>query len=396
MSFKLLILGPGAPDRNTSGLGKAAHHIAEELSKKISLTLVEPSKIEELNVKQKVAETSNFSDLSVLKEMATVSIESQLSAYHYQEVTHSNTQEKIESHRLHQQLVEFSNELVLEGQEIDFDAIYAHDWITFKAALELKEKFAKPLLLHVHSLDVDRNFGQHGSWIFDLEQNAMQQADAVIAVSHYSKSVIIEQYGIAEDKIHVIYHGHHPETPIKVKSPFEEKIVLFVGRLAGQKGPMQFLEIAEKIAQEYPETRFVMSGDGELYKRLIEAGAGSAIASRFHITGHLDQDDLKKLYAIADVYCMPSFSEPFGLTALEAASAGVPMVLSDRCGAAEILPEATLVSPEDTDMFASKIVSILQNPKLSMHAVAVNQEQIKNLTWERSASKILAVLESII
>ena len=189
MNTKLLILGPGAPDRQTSGLGKAAMHLADELAKKIDLTLIEPQRVGELATQEVGHEGISFSDFSILKELATVSIESQLSAYHYQETTHASTMEKVESHRLHQQLVTFSKELVMEGQKIDFDVIYAHDWITFQAAIELKQKFSKPLLIHVHSLDFDRNFGQSASWIFDLEKKAMMEADAVIAVSQYSKKL---------------------------------------------------------------------------------------------------------------------------------------------------------------------------------------------------------------
>ncbi|MEO9806283.1 MAG: glycosyltransferase [Reichenbachiella sp.] len=396
MNLKLLIFGPGAPDRQTSGLGKAAMHLTDELAKHVDLTLIEPKQVETLATKKVDHETLSFSDFSILKELATVSIESQLSAYHYQEVTSANTMEKVESQRLYKQLTTFSEELVLAGKKTDFEVIYAHDWITFKAALELKQKFGKPLLLHVHSLDFDRNFGQSTSWIFDLEKKAMMEADAVIAVSQYSKKIMSTEYGIPEEKIHVVYHGHTHAKHLVSKSPFTEKIVLFVGRLSGQKGPMQFLDIAEKVHEKYPNTRFVMSGDGDLYKKLIEAGAASHIADRFHITGYLGHDDLQKLYGLADVYCMPSFSEPFGLTALEAADAGLPLVLSDKCGAAELLPEAALADPGNVIQFAEEIVAILQDPKKSKARTEAHKEIIKNLTWKRSASKILSVIESII
>lgn len=396
MNAKLLILGPGAPDRQTSGLGKAAMHLADELVKKIDLTLIEPQQVRELTTQEVSHEDISFSDFSILKELATVSIESQLSAYHYQETTHASTMEKVESHRLHEQLVAFSKELVMEGQKIDFDVIYAHDWITFQAAIELKQKFGKPLMVHVHSLDFDRNFGQGASWIFDLEKKAMMEADAVIAVSQYSKKIMIDAYGIPKNKIHVVYHGHAQHKQVASKSPFAEKLVLFVGRLSGQKGPMQFLDIAEKVYEQYPNSRFVMSGDGDLYKKLIEAGASSAIAGRFHITGYLEEDDLQKIYTIADVYCMPSFSEPFGLTALEAADAGLPLVLSDKCGAAELLPQAALADPGDVDQFAEEIVAILKDPVKSKTLAKANKKQIKDLTWQRSASEILSVVESIV
>ncbi|SMD33733.1 Glycosyltransferase involved in cell wall bisynthesis [Reichenbachiella faecimaris] len=395
MSVKLLMFGPGAPGRLTSGLGVATAKLAEELSKKTSLKIIEPKSFDQFG-KPKVNLESSFSDLSVLKELATVSIEAQLSAYDYHEVTQSHTMEKVESQKLHKQLTTYSDELVLEGEKIDYDVLYAHDWITFKAALELKERFGKPLLLHIHSLDFDRNFGQTKSWIFDLEQKTMQAADAIIAVSEYSKQVMISEYGISPDKIQVIYHGHTHTDPVKAKSPFAEKIVLFVGRLSGQKGPMQFLEIAEKVFEQNPDTRFVISGEGELYKKLIEAGAGSEIADRFHITGYLEHEELQKLYAIAHVYCMPSFSEPFGLAAVEAADAGVPLVLSDKCGAAELLPDAHQANPASTDDFADQIIAILGDENMSKLQVKSNREKIKKLSWEKSAAEVLSVVDKIL
>jgi len=396
MSVKLLMLGPGAPSQQTSGLGVATAKLAEELSKNISLKIIEPRQLDDLGQPKAAQEIVSFSDLNVLKELATVSIESQLSAYDYHEVTHAHTMEKVESQKLYKQLTTFSDELVLEGEKIEFEALYAHDWITFKAALELKERFGKPLLLHVHSLDYDRNFGQTKSWIFDLEKNAMEAAEAVIAVSEYSKQIMIDEYGIAPEKIHVVYHGHTHIKPVKAKSPFTEKIVLFVGRLSGQKGPMQFLEIAEKVYEQYPNSRFVMSGEGEFYKRLIEAGAGSSIAGRFHITGHLASDELQKIYAIADVYCMPSVSEPFGLTALEAADAGIPLVLSGKSGAAELLSEASLADPASTDDFAEKIVAILQDESQRKKQAKSNKEKVQKLSWEKSASEVLSISETIL
>lgn len=396
MSVRILMLGPGAPGRQTSGLGVATEKLANELSKKTSLKIIEPKQFDQLGKPKANQKTVEFSDLSVLQELATVSIEAQLSAYDYHEVTQSHTLEKVESQKLYKQLTTFSDELILEGEKVDYELLYAHDWITFKAALDLKERFGKKLIVHVHSLDFDRNFGQTKSWIFELEQKAMQAAEAVIAVSEYSKRVMVEEYGISPEKIHVIYHGHTATAPIKVKSPFSEKIILFVGRLSGQKGPMQFLEIAEKVFAQNPNTRFVISGEGELYKKLIEAGAGSAIAGRFHLTGYLETEELQKLYAIADVYCMPSFSEPFGLTALEAAEAGIPLVLSERCGAAELLPDASQASPTATDDFVDQIITLLQDDSKCKAQVMSNKKEIEKLSWEKSATEVLSVVDAVL
>lgn len=394
------MLGPGEPVSRNSGLGIATKEIATYLNDYCELTIIQPDEMEVMEAienhlalsKQKV-NLDDFSDFKVLSELSTINIQSSISPY--SNGFESSVAETSVHHPLHDQLLEFSKQIEEAAEKVNFDAIYAHDWINFRAAIDIKTKLNKPLILHVHSLDFDRNCGNTGSWVFELEKEAFEQAEAIICVSHYSKSIIETVYGIDGDKISVVHNGCTLKEYPQHESPFKEKIVLFVGRLTGQKGPTKFLEIAEKVNALYPDSRFIMAGEGDLYKSLIEAGAHSNVANKFHITGYLKEPDLMKTYAMADIYCMPSVSEPFGLTALEAAAAKIPMVISENSGASEVLKSALTAHFDDTDKFAKNIVSLLKNEKVAHHIASENYALLNDLSWEKTNQKILSIIDSV-
>ncbi len=396
MGKKVLMIGPGEQSVSNSGLGKAADQIATIIAKRTALTLVQPESLEvESSPKtRQTVTTENFSEMKVLKDMVKIEVSNTISPYWYaskpqqiETTTHESTVQK--------DLIMFSHEIEMSADSIDFDVIYAHDWLTFPAAESLKKKTGKPLVLHVHSLDYDRSSMRTDSWVFDLEKTAFENADKIIAVSNYSKGIMENIYGIDPGKIEVAHNGYTKTDFPDSASPFHERIVLFVGRLAGQKGPTQFLQIAEKVHEFYPDTRFIMAGEGEMYNTLIEAGASSTVAGKFHLTGYLDEKDLKRLYAMADIYCMPSVSEPFGLTALEAASANIPVVISSNSGASEVLDGAVTVDFYDTSAFAAEIIILLKNKKVQQAKVKENRESLRNLSWEKTAEKVLKILESV-
>ncbi|PIB34180.1 hypothetical protein BFP72_01410 [Reichenbachiella sp. 5M10] len=397
---RILMLGPGEPSSKNSGLGIAAHEIEQFLSRHCQLTLIQPNDMEALTdiennlslSKQKV-DIADFDDFSVIAEMSKINIESIISPY-WSDQNATRTAPQPTAHPLQGQHDDFSKQISAAADKVNFDVIYAHDWITFRAAIDIKAKLDKPLVVHIHSLDYDRNCGNLSSWVFDLEKEALQVADQVICVSHYSKSIIETIYGIDGDKIQVVHNGYSPKKYPEHKSPFKEKIILFVGRLTGQKGPTKFLEIAEKVYEEYPNSRFVMAGEGDLYKPLIEAGAHSTVAARFHITGYLQEPDLLKTYAMADIYCMPSVSEPFGLTAMEAAGAKIPMVLSKHSGASEVLTNALTAEFDNTELFAKHIVSLLKNEKVAHHIASENKALLAGLSWEQANQNILRIIEA--
>ena len=396
MGKKVLMIGPGEQSISTSGLGKAASQIASFLSKRIDLTLIQPKSLSTHSSKKEIEHisTESFNELKVIKDMVKIEVSNTISPYWYSseplEVTSSSQENSIQK-----DLYRFSQEIEIIAMPEDFDIIYAHDWLTFPAAESLKKKTGKPLVLHVHSLDYDRSALRTDSWIFDLEKLAFQKADKIITVSNYSKGIVNKVYGIPSKKIHVAHNGYESiEYPDPV-SPFHERIVLFVGRLTGQKGPTQFLEIAEKVHEYYPDSRFIMAGAGDMYNGLVEAGATSSVAGKFHLTGYLTDEDLKKLYAMADIYCMPSVSEPFGLTALEAADADIPTVISKNSGASEVLEGAVTVDFHDTDAFAAEIIILLKNKELREEKIKKNKKSLLGLSWEKTSEKVLEILEQV-
>jgi|Laugrespbdmm15sd_2_1035082.scaffolds.fasta_scaffold04421_3 glycogen(starch) synthase len=277
------------------------------------------------------------------------------------------------------------------AQNKDFDVIHAHDWMTFVAGLQVKHESGKPLVLHIHSLETDRaGIGSRGG-VYQLEKYAMELADLVIPVSNYTASVIKHHYGIDTDKITSVHNGVEALTPYKTKKPFPEKLILFLGRLTGQKGPGYFLETAQKVIASEPNVRFVMVGTGDKLKSLIEAGAFKQIGNKFHFTGFLSPEKVHELLSMADVYCMPSVSEPFGISALEATQYGVPCVISNQSGVSEVLPSALSADFFDVNQMAKHIVSLLNDGKLKKKVVLNGYEDLKNVSWENAAQKVVSL-----
>jgi len=294
-------------------------------------------------------------------------------------------------------LVKYYSEIAQKlASRIKFDIIHAHDWMTFFAGIHLKEKFNKPLVLHVHSLNYDRIGPINEGWIYQLEREALNKADLIIPVSNYTGRIIQEHYGITSEKIRPIHNGIDPIKSFKTEKKFPEKLVLFLGRITLQKGPEYFLETAYHVIQRYPNVRFAIAGTGDKLRQIIEEGAYKEISHKLHFTGFIERDKVHSLLSMADVFCMPSLSEPFGLTALEAVQFGVPVVITKRSGAAEVLKSALLADFWDTELMAKHIVNLLTNEKLHAKKVKEGKNEIKNLTWESTATNILNEYKKII
>ncbi|UII25653.1 glycosyltransferase family 4 protein [Fulvivirga maritima] len=396
--LKVLMLGPGEPTALNSGLGIATHHIAKNLNSLVRLTIIQPGdSIEETHYSEITGVNfQQFSDISVAKDIARISIKANLAPYFYSGYTSETlTQENISESEVKKELALFTSKTVSFSQNIDFDLIYAHDWTTMKAAMEIKKATKKPLIVHIHSLDYDRSATHGESWVYELEKEGLEAADRIIAVSEYTAQIINEYYEIPNHKIDIVHNAIGAYRHSHVNKIFSEKLILFVGRLTGQKGPAIFMQIAAKVNQQIPETRFVMAGTGELLKQLIESGAYRSVSGKFHFTGQLSPKDMKALYRRCDIYCMPSVSEPFGLSALEAASMGLPVVISKQSGAAEVLPAALKADYWDVDVFVKHIISLLTNDKLYNQVVEGNTKEISKLSWEEVAENIMAVFNKV-
>jgi glycosyltransferase involved in cell wall biosynthesis len=282
--------------------------------------------------------------------------------------------------------------------EIPHDVIHAHDWMTILAGINAKQVSSKPLIFHIHALEIDRSgMDNINQQIFDIEKYGMQEADRVIAVSNYTKRLIMQHYHIPEKKIAVIHNGidksygeKHNEYAFK-----HPKTVLFLGRITHQKGPYFFIEIAKKILSVRQDIQFVLAGTGNLLVEMIEKVACLHIGKNVHFTGFLDPKTVKKLFHFADVYVMPSVSEPFGISCLEALANDVPVVISKQSGAAEVLHDTLSADFWDVDEMAGKILALLDHKALRQELMHNITREMQNLTWDEAGNKIINIYREL-
>jgi glycogen(starch) synthase len=271
-----------------------------------------------------------------------------------------------------------------------FEVIHAHDWPTFPAGIAAKKISGKPLIVHIHATEFDRAGEQVDPAVFAIEYEGLKQADRIIAVSQWTRDILISRYKIQEDKIEVVHNGITPEIKklLPKSSPLGPHIVTFMGRITYQKGPRYFVEAAKKVLEEFPDAHFVMAGSGDLLPQIIENVARLKMSSRFHFTGFLKKNEIDKIWALTNVYVMPSVSEPFGITPLEAIQGGVPVIVSRQSGVAEVMPHAIKVDFWNTRALAGSICSILRYGSLSRSLKKNGREEVRHMTWEKAAKKI--------
>jgi glycosyltransferase involved in cell wall biosynthesis len=292
-------------------------------------------------------------------------------------------------------VVEFSKIAAKLAMQSEFDIVHAHDWMTFLAGVEVKKATGKPLVLHVHASQYDRAGVDARGWIYEIEKYGMQEADIVIPVSQYTGQVISGHYGIDPKKIRPVHNGADPVTVFTTKKKFPEKLMLFLGRLTAQKGPEFFLEIASRVLAVNKNVRFVMAGTGERLKPLIESGAFRGLGGYFHFTGFLNKEKVNELLSMTDIYCMPSVSEPFGLSALEAAQFGIPAVISKQSGVAEVLKGALKADFWDVELMAKHINDLLTDDALRDQVVEQAKQDIAASTWDAAAEKVIAIYQEL-
>lgn len=289
----------------------------------------------------------------------------------------------------------FSRLADLLSRNLDFKIIHAHDWVTYPAGLRIQARTGKPLVLHVHALETDRAGSEVRNEVYELERHALHSADSIIAVSEYTRDQLARHYGIPPHRVAVVHNGIDPRPAQRRAHPFRDKLVVFLGRVTRQKGPEFLLETAEKVVRVYPRVKFVVAGTGDAFVPLLETTARRKLGKKFIFTGFLDRRRVDALLSMADVYFMPSVSEPFGLTALEAAQFGVPGVLSRQSGAHEVLPSLT-ADLWDTDKYANYIHALLRYNALHDDLARRSREMASRVTWDAAAAKIAQIYRSLI
>ena len=284
----------------------------------------------------------------------------------------------------------------LEGQ---FDVIHAHDWLTYFAGIAAKRVSGKPLVVHMHATEYDRSGENINRQTYSIERAGMHAADRVIAVSNLTRKIVIEKYGVPAEKVFTVHNAvrfaensedHAPERGV------DDKIVTFLGRITYQKGPDYFVEAAAKVLAKVPNVRFVMAGSGDMMNHVIRRVARLGIADRFHFTGFLRGEDVHKMFQLSDVYIMPSVSEPFGISPLEAMRSNVPSIISKQSGVAEVLDYAVKVDYWDVDAMADAIYGLIKYPALSTMFAKKGLEEVTGLKWNNAAAKIKKIYQDAI
>ena len=281
------------------------------------------------------------------------------------------------------------------AKQYEFDVIHAHDWLTYYAGIAAKKISGKPLVAHIHATEFDRTGDNVNTIIYDIERTGLAAADRVIAVSNLTRNVVIERYGINPDKVFTVHNAiepvEKPESVMNAKKAVKEKVVTFLGRITFQKGPEYFIEAAHQILQRDRNVRFVMAGSGDMLNKMIRRVAQLKIADRFHFTGFLKGEAVDRMFALSDVFVMPSVSEPLGLVPLEAMRTNVPVIVSKQSGVAEILKHAIKIDFWDVHGMADAIWGLLHYDGLTETFVKYGKDEVDSLKWEHAAVKIMEV-----
>ena len=303
------------------------------------------------------------------------------------------------SSELENKVDKYANLVTNAGQKIaKVDLIHAHDWMSFPAALKLSQKIRKPFIAHIHSTELDRIPNGGGSqYIMNTEYEGMMHATRVVAVSYYTKNILVEKYGINPEKIDVVHNGilplglsqdlQAPEPTFAAKRP----VVVFMGRLTMQKGAEYFLALASQVLKQIPEALFIVAGDGDMYHELLFKTADKHLSASVLFSGFVRDTQRARLLNRADVFVMPSLSEPFGLVALEAAQRKTPVIVSKNAGVSEVMPSSISLDFWDIEKMAAEIVKLVGKPKYSSQIVSSQLSDLELASWETAARKLRTI-----
>jgi len=388
------------PPHNSGGLGTACQGLAQALAKEgTHVTFVLPRGTDEKLAGARVvfADIKNIS-IEYVDTTLVPYIKSVDEAY----VDDVLLNGVIGSSRLLAEVGRYAVAARAIAQREVFDVIHAHDWLSFGAGIAAKEESGKPLIVHVHATQFDHNGGNEGDRrLHALEQEGLNKADHIIAVSDFTKKILIRKYGIEAGKIDVVHNGVTHE-PVHADSRFDftalkkggGKIVLFLGRMTLMKGPDYFIRAAQKVLQYEPNTYFILVGTGDMEHRMIELAANLGISDRVLFAGFMRGD--RALYNAADLYVLPSVSEPFGITPLEAIDAGTPVLMSRQSGVSEVIQNALKVDFWNVDEMAEKIIAVLRHKSLKNTLAFNAAQELVLVNWNKAAKKVQQVYRSIL
>lgn len=297
-------------------------------------------------------------------------------------------------------LQEINNYSIVAGviaRTYDYDIIHSHDWLTYPAGIHAKTILGKPLVIHVHATDFDRSRGNVNPQVYQIEKDGMDNADHIICVSNLTRQTVIEKYHQNPSKVSTVHNAVDPLNPeILALNPAKlpnDKVITFLGRITMQKGPEYFVEAASRVLERTKNVRFVMAGSGDMMERMIYMVSERGLSDRFHFTGFLKGRQVYEMLKRSDAYIMPSVSEPFGISPLEAMQCGIPTIISKQSGCAEILSKAIKVDYWDVDAMADSIYSICKYPSMAEFLSVEGKKEVDNIKWEDAGLKVRAIYD---
>lgn len=399
---KVLMFGWEYPPFNSGGLGTACHGLTHGLAdNNIDVNFVLPRKVAATSNKIKLT----FADeREVTEEFYRTLYNPYLTTELYKALRKTIKTDVNVSSDLIGEVYKYSINARKVAKQNPVDIIHAHDWLAFGAGMEAKHITKKPLVLHVHATEMDRSgFNYAHPYIYHVEKEGMKRADRVIAVSGYTKDVIVKHYNIPSHRVDVVHNGidlndfkkSYEQERQHIRNIFG-KIVLFVGRLTLQKGVDYYLKAARKVLQHYPDATFIIAGSGDAEGKLMEDAARYGISHKVFFTGFLRGDELNKIFQAADLFVMPSVSEPFGIAALEAIANGAPALISKQSGASEVITHALKVDFWDVNEMANKILAVLNHGSLYETLHNYGKEEVKRHTWQASAQKCAQIYHQLL
>jgi glycosyltransferase involved in cell wall biosynthesis len=427
--MKVLMLGWEFPPFITGGLGTACYGLTKALDQlNVKVTFVLPRMVNgEYATHVKVLDPASWQsaasfEFEGLKNVKFRAINSLLQPYStpdvYQKQLEETLRQKRKSHGGADTVAQFiegghyGGDMYAEvhryaamaaelAKNEQFDVIHAHDWMTYPAGIVIAAVTGKPLIVHVHSTEFDRSGENVNQMIYDIEREGIHRADKIIAVSNFTRNIIIGRYGVGPEKVEVVHNGVERSNNAyrqlaESGIARDEKIVLFLGRITMQKGPEYFLEAAKKVLEIIDNVKFVMAGSGDLMRKSVEMAAQLGIGHKVLFTGFLQGHDLRRIYEMVDLYVMPSVSEPFGIVPLEALNNDVPVIISKQSGVSEVLKHALKVDFWDTDEIANKIIAVLKYQPLREALANHGNFEVRKLRWKDSAAKCVKIYEEML
>jgi glycosyltransferase involved in cell wall biosynthesis len=399
MKAKVLMFGWEFPPHNSGGLGTACLGLTRAMSQEgVDITFVLP---------KKVPVSSDFIKIKFagLEKVNFKTVNSILSP-HLTSETYGALRDRVGGdlygNTLMEEVLRYSELAKDIALNTDHDVIYAHDWLCFGAGMAAKKVSGKPLIVQVHATEFDRCGGENGinRQVYEMEKMGMEEADHIVAVSNLTRNIIIKHYGISPEKVSVVHNGIDESTApsgggegklLAIKKA-GYKIVLFLGRITLQKGPDYFLKTAKKVLEYNPKVMFVMSGSGDMERKMMEEAAKLNIADKVLFTGFLRGKEQHDAYSMADLFVMPSVSEPFGITPLEAMQVGTPVLISRQSGVSEVVKHALKTDFWDVDDMTDKILSVVGHEALKKSLSHNAKREVSGITWKKAAEKVIGII----